>query len=449
MSEALAEWLAERFTEALTLFNDGHHSKAESLARQVLAAIPSHEGALRLIGLCALAQGRFKEAIAWLEESCRLPPLDADKSFALGVALKGDGRLDDAISRLREAHRQAPDRIDILVILANSLQDRGECAEGLEHYRLAARLAPNNPLVRYNLGLSLLMLGRFAEGWAESEWRWKAAGFDLEAVSFGAPLWRGESLIGKTILLWAEQGYGDSIMFCRYAEPLAAMGATVLLQAPRPLLPLLSALAGVRGLYAEGEKLPSFDFHAPLLALPGRFRTDLTNIPNRIPYLAAEAKTKAKWHDRLAGLTGRKIGLTWRGNPQHANDANRSMPPSLLQPLLSVEGVSWVGLQPDPGPGAPAIFNAGPDLSDWGETAGLVANLDLLVCVDSSTAHLAGAMGKACWLMLPFFPDWRWLLARDDSPWYPSMKLWRQTSPGDWPGVISDVRLALHRHLGR
>jgi hypothetical protein len=246
-------------------------------------------------------------------------------------------------------------------------------------------------------------------------------------------------------LLWAEQGFGDSIMFCRFVPILARLGLRVLLQAPKPLLPLFESLEGLSGLFAEGDPLPAYDAHAPLLAVPGKLRIGTSTIPSQTPYLGAKPASVQKWRERLAAFAGPRIGLCWRGNPHHANDANRSLSPGLLGPLLVAPEISWIAIQPDPGPNPPAIYNAGPDLADWGDTAGLLANLDLVISIDSSVAHLAGAMNRPCRLLLPYLPDWRWLLERSDSPWYPSLELFRQEKPGDWDGVMRRVDETLKR----
>lgn len=443
MTNPLLSWIETSYRDAVQAFSDGHHSLAAKLSRQVLAALPIHDGAMHLLGLCALRDGNNEEAAAWLLESLKSAPSDPQRRLALAMALKASGDIEGAILNLRLAAEKDPTSAQIRLNLANLLQDIGDFEDGLECYRQAALLAPDNAQLRYNLGLTLLTLGHFEEGWREAEWRWKAAGLDLDRVDFKAPAWTGDVRAGQTILLWAEQGLGDVLMFCRYVPLLAQRGMRVLLQAPRQLHPLLESLEGLAGLFAEGDPLPAYDFQLPLLAVPGRLKTSLATIPDQTPYLAAPRERIAAWKDRLSNFKGLKIGLSWRGNPAHANDANRSLNPSLLTPLLDMEGISWIGLQPDPGPNPPPIFNAGPEFQDWGDSAGLAANLDLMISVDSSAAHLAGALGLPCWLMLPFLPDWRWMRERADSPWYPSMTLWRQDRPGDWESLIRRLSSAL------
>ncbi|MFA6019614.1 MAG: tetratricopeptide repeat protein [Rhodospirillales bacterium] len=443
MTNPLLSWIETSYRDAVQSFSDGHHSLAAKLAHQVLAALPIHDGAMHLLGLCALQDGKNEEAATWLLESLKSSPSDPQRRLALAMALKAGGDIAGAILNLRLAAEQDPANAQIRLNLANLLQDTGDFDNGLDCYRQAALLAPDNAQLRYNLGLTLLTLGQFEEGWREAEWRWKAAGIDLDRVDFKAPAWTGEERPGQTILLWAEQGLGDVLMFCRYVPLLAQKGMRVLLQTPRQLHPLLRSLEGLDGLFAEGDPLPAYDVQLPLLAVPGRMKTGLATIPGHVPYLKPPLDRQAFWQERLSDVKGLKIGLSWRGNPAHANDANRSLTPSLLTPLLDMEGISWIGLQPDPGPHTPPIFNAGPDLQDWGDSAGLAANLDLTISVDSSVAHLAGALGLPCWLMLPFLPDWRWMLHRPDSPWYPNMRLWRQDGPGAWDGLIRRLSSAL------
>ncbi|MBF0168374.1 MAG: glycosyltransferase family protein [Alphaproteobacteria bacterium] len=443
MTDKLLTWADECYREAHAAFNQGLLKKAEGFARSLLAALPQHGGAALLMGLCALALGRHQEAVAWLDSCKDKVPEDGQRLAALGLARKGAGDLRGAIEALAVAASLMPLKAEVRVNLANLLQDCGEFEESLSIYRQAAALEPDNAQLRYNLGMTLLTLGRFEEGWTEAEWRWKAAGLDLERVDFQAPAWHGEEMGGRTLLLWAEQGLGDTIMFCRYVPMLAAKGIKILLQAPRILHPLLTSLKGLSGLYAEGDPLPPFDAHAPLLAVPGRMKTCLETIPGEAPYLHPPKDRQDFWRQELAGLEGLKAGLVWRGNPNHPNDVNRSLSPALLTPLLNIKGIDWMAIQPEVGAEAPPIANAGPRLTDWGDTAGLLANLDLVIAVDTSTAHLAGALARPCWLLLPALPDWRWMEKRTDSPWYPTMTLFRQESLGDWEGAVSRLGEAL------
>jgi hypothetical protein len=270
------------------------------------------------------------------------------------------------------------------------------------------------------------------------------------------PRWLGvESLKGKTILLQAEAGLGDTIQFCRYVRQVAARGARVLLEVQRPLLKVLANVEGVHKILPKGAKLPKFDYHCPLMSLPGAFNTIQKTIPADIPYLRSDAALATRWQKRLGKkeeTRKRRIGLVWSGNPAHANDSNRSVALSDLSPLL-LYNAEWVSLQKEVRPGDAdwlaghtEVRHFGEQLRDFADTAALIENVDLVIAVDTSVAHLAGAMGKPLWLLLPFNPDWRWLLKRDDNPWYPTARLFRQPAIGDWGSVIATVSRSLSKN---
>jgi len=255
------------------------------------------------------------------------------------------------------------------------------------------------------------------------------------------------AILGQTILLHVEQGLGDAIQFARYAPVIRALGAEVVLEAPRELMRLLAPLAraGVR-LVQRGQALPHFDLHCPLLSLPGAFGCDLDHVPAAVPYLTADAAAVAQWRDRLGGAGTLKVGLAWAGNPQHGNDHNRSFRPLAFKPLFAVPGVSFYSLQKQQRPGDAAdLAQLGPvrdlaaDLNDFSDSAAALTALDLLVAADTSIVHLAGALARPVWTMVPFSPDWRWLLQREDTPWYPSMRLYRQPRERDWGSVMRRV----------
>ena len=292
---------------------------------------------------------------------------------------------------------------------------------------------PDLAEAHWNLALALLATGDFERGWQEHEWRWRANVIGPEQ-SFRQPLWLGaEDLTGKTILLHNEQGLGDALQFVRYAPQVRQRGARVVLRVQRPLLSLMAGLAGADHVIAEGDALPEFDYHCPLLSLPLAFGTHLQNIPAGIPYLHPAADRLAKWQSILGERTAPRIGLAWSGNPAHKNDRNRSIALKQLLPLLSVPGVRFVSLQRDLREddaavlgNLPALVSIGAQLDDFADTAAAISLLDLVITVDTAVAHLAGALGKPVWVLLPFAPDWRWLLKREDSPWYPTARLFRQ-----------------------
>jgi hypothetical protein len=292
-----------------------------------------------------------------------------------------------------------------------------------------------------------LLLGEFHKGWNEFEWRWRWGDFPSQKRNFTQPLWVGkESLAGKTILLHSEQGLGDAIQFSRYARMVSALGARVILEAGKPLLSLFSTLSGVSQLVERGSPLPSFDFHCPLLSLPLAFKTQMDSIPSSTPYLLSDPERVSRWQSRLGAKYKPRVGLVWRGNPTHKNDRNRSI---LLSQLIKhlPDHCLYVSLQKEVRDTDKDvlgyrndIFQYGSELNDFSDTAAVCELMDIVISVDTSVAHLAGALGKEVWILLPYVPDWRWLLDRNDSPWYPTAKLYRQEVIGDWNGVLEKVK---------
>jgi hypothetical protein len=298
--------------------------------------------------------------------------------------------------------------------------------------------------------MTLLLLGRLAEGFAEYEHRLAPRPAHIP----GPPVWRGEPLEGWTILLHAEQGIGDTIQFVRYLPEVARRGAgRVLLAAPPTFARLLAGLPGLDALVRPEDRAEvRAHVHCPLLSLPHVLgTTTVETIPAPTPYLRAEPAALTRWRERLADLRGLRVGLVWAGNPRHQNDRNRSIAPERLAPLLRVRGVSWVSLQlgapverlREQAPEGAVLVDIAPELTDLAETAAAIVQLDLVVAVDTAVAHLAGALGRPVWVLLPAVPDWRWLLGREDSPWYSTMRLFRQQRAGDWDGVVARIAAAL------
>jgi Flp pilus assembly protein TadD len=431
----------------------GRPAKAEASYREALRLRPNYPEAYNNLGSALYDLGRLAEAEASYREALRLRPNIPDVHNNLGAVLNDLGRPAEAEASSREALRLRPNFPVAQYNLGSALYDLGRLAEAEASYREALRLRPNYLEAHHNLGHALLLAGRFEEGWKEYEWRWKL--LSSSARDFSAPLWRGEAIGDRTILLHAEHGLGDTLQFCRYA-PL--MGCRTILEVHAPLVRLLSRLSGVMQIVARGDRLPPFDLHCPLLSLPQAFSTTLDTIPAAIPYLSADPALAANWQARLVGLDGLRIGLVWAGGQrlnfpaQAAMDRRRSIALKALAPLGEVSGVSFVSLQKD-GPAAQAadpphgmmLHDFTTDLHDFEDTAALIANLDLVISVDTSVAHLVGALGKPVWLLNRFDTDWRWLLNRDDSPWYPTLRQFRQPSPGDWDRAVCAVRDALQR----
>jgi len=422
------------------------HVDAEASYRRVLALIPGHAQAHNNLGAALCEQRRFEEAAEHFRRATELRPGYAEAYANLAHALRAVGRPEEAQAACRQAITLAPGLAVAHLNLGLALQDTGRMDEALASFRRASALDPASAMAIACEGMLHLLRGNLAAGWEKYEARWKIG--DLPPRDFVQPQWRGEPLDGKTILLHAEQGFGDTIQFLRYLPLLAARGGNVVLEIQKPLVPIVTPTAGVKVL-ARGDPLPPFDVHCPLLSLPLAFATTLYRIPAEIPYLSAAPDRVAYWRVRLGSEGGLKVGIAWAGSPIHRNDRNRSIAVERLKPLLELAGARFFSLQAggrsadlaaiEPVP----VADLSAELTDFGETAAAVANLDLIICADTALAHLAGALGKAVWTMLPFAPDWRWLIARSDSPWYPSMRLFRQPRPGDWDGVVAAVRQAL------
>jgi hypothetical protein len=362
------------------------------------------------------------------------------------LALRDLDRLAEALASCERALAIDPGLADAHSNRGNLLRGLGRPDEALTSFRRALALRPDLPAAHYSHGQCLLLLGDLDSGWQECEWRWKDEQHANKAREFPQPLWLGgDALRGRTILLHAEQGLGDTLQFCRYASRVAALGAKVLLEVQPPLLSLLANLPDIAQLLPRGAALPDFDSHCPLLSLPLAFGTTLDTIPADMPYLRSDPSRVSAWRERLGAPARTRIGLAWSGSPAHGNDRNRSIPLAQMLALLDT-GAEFVSLQNEVRPADADVLTSRPDLrhfesalADFADTAALVETMDLIVTVDTSVAHLAGAMGKPVWVLLPFDPDWRWLLARTDSPWYPSATLFRQPRPGDWGSVLASL----------
>jgi hypothetical protein len=349
-------------------------------------------------------------------------------------------RFEEAEALCREALQQSPDDAETCRTLGNLFYAQRRLDETRRCYDAALERHPDDAGTRWNRAMLLLLQGQFVEGWKEYEWRWRRP--DARPRHFPQPAWDGQAIEGRRILIYSEQGLGDSIQFLRYLPMVEQAGGRVIFECHARLAKLLAGTPGMGEVIAGGVPLPEFDVHAPLLSLPRLFGTTLETLPSAVPYLAAPAAPVEAWRGRLAKMPSLRIGLAWAGNPRNPDDSNRSIPPSELEPLTRLPGVSWINLQKDAGPAdLPIHFLGGCD--DVTDTAALIANLDLVVSADTMVAHLAGALARPVWTLLPFAADWRWLLDREDSPWYPTMRLFRQPGPGRWKAVIEAVRNAI------
>lgn len=374
-----------------------------------------------------------------------------------GLALKALHRPGEALASFDKAIAIWPGHAEAHVNRGNVLRERHEFEAATAAYNRAIAIKQDYATAHVNRGIVSLLNGNFERGWADYEWRRRDPDsvHSREARRFSKPLWTGkELLVGKTILLHDEQGLGDTLQFCRYATLVSDQGATVIMGVQTPLRGLLSGLAGVTQVVAEGVALPDFDYHCPLMSLPLAFNTQLRTIPAPTGYLSANADMSAKWRARFSSNALPRIGLVWSGNAVHANDCHRSIP--LVELLRSLPAnFQYVSLQKDLRAGDelllrnhPSLLHVADQLSDFSDTAALCQCLDLVIAVDTSVAHLNGALGNKTWVLLPFNPDWRWLLQRGDSPWYPTMKLYRQSRPGDWQEVLARVSSDLAQTFG-
>ncbi len=436
----------QRLALCRALLADGRPAEVPSLAT-ALAADPALPPAPRaeahfLHGSALRALGQHDAAARALSLAVAADPSHAPAHANLGNALADLDRPRAAEAALREATRLDPTLAEAHVSLGHVLGERGADLEAIAACQRAIDLDPDLPAAHWNQGIAHLLAGRLEEGWARYEWRKRR--FPHAYTALPGPHWRGEPLAGRHILVLAEQGFGDAIQLARYLPLLAKRGARVSLRCARPLRPLLRQLDGVTVL--DDGPLPAHDLWADQMSLPGLFATTLDTIPGPHPYLRAHPALAASWRRRLP--PGRTTGLVWAGNPAHSNDRRRSLPPDAVSALAAACAPRLVGLQLGPRAGELAphrIPELGRALASYADTAAVLANLDLLVTVDTSAAHLAGALGVPTWLMLPNAPDWRWMRDRADSPWYPSMRLFRQERAGDWDGVVRQVTAALVR----
>ncbi len=426
-------------------------------------AVASYQQALRLnpdsarmhnnLGAALREQGKLDEAVACYHQALRLQPDFVEAHTNLGNVLQQQGKLAEAVACYQQALGLKPDHADVHMNLGNVLQLQGRLEEALASYQQALCLKPDNAEAHWNRALTWLLAGSFEQGWPEYEWRWQQKG--VARPCYQQPLWDGSPLEGRTILLHVEQGLGDTLQFIRYAPLVQERGGRVLLVCPATLVPLLSSCRGLEQLIPQGSPLPPFDVQAPLLSLPGLFRTTVHTVPAQVPYLFADPQLAARWRDRLATVQGLKVGIAWQGNPRHSRDRLRSMLLTEFEPLARVEGVRLISLQRGPGMEQLAALGGRFAVLDLGEldeatgtfmeTAAVLSNLDLVITCDTATAHLAGALGVPVWVALPFAPDWRWLRERADSPWYPTMRLFRQERWGDWAGVFQRLAEALQQ----
>jgi tetratricopeptide (TPR) repeat protein len=391
-------------------------------------------------------QGQLDQALRCYEQALRFRPDYAKAYINRGIALVAQGRLDEAVRNLERGAQLQPNLADSHSSLGVALAMQQRFDEAFACYERALALSPDHAEAAWNRSLLWLLLGDYRRGWPAYEARWNCKRTTL-LPAFTQPRWDGSPLAGRTILLYGEQGLGDTLNFIRYAPLVKARGGQVIVQCQNALLPILSRTSGIDQLIAWGATPPPFDVYSPLLSVPALVGTTVETIPAEVPYILPDPELVAHWRRQLAPIRGFRVGITWQGSPRHPWDRHRSVPLELFEPLARVEGVRLISLQKGAGSeqlralaGRFPVQSLGELLDETSgpfmDTAAVLANLDLVVCIDTALAHLAGAMGVPTWLALAFTPDWRWLLGREDSPWYPALRLFRQTKPGDWAGVF-------------
>jgi tetratricopeptide (TPR) repeat protein len=486
MNPVLAQ-LPAKFQRALALQNQGQLAKAQFVLEKIVKAQPKHLDALNLLGVIAAQTKNTRRAVQYFDKAIAVDPNNpaahcnrglalhelrqlnaaltsydqaiaikvdrADAHFGRGNVLKDLGQLEAALASYDQGIAIDPGHAEAYVNRGFVLKELGQLAAALSSYDRALAIKPGYVKAYCNRAFTLLLRADFENGWVDYEWRRKLEKSPVgEARASSAPLpeFSKDCLADKTVLLRSEQGLGDTLQFCRYADLVRGLGARVILEVPKPLLTLLSNLPGVSQLVAKGSALPEFDYEFPLMSLPLAFGTKLESIPSFTRYLDSDAAKVAQWRRRLGENPGQlRIGLVWSGSKTNYNDANRSILLADLIPYLPAE-CQYVGLQKDVRDADgkelecnPGVLNFADDQRDFSDAAALCECMDVVISVDTSVAHLAGALGKRTWILLPFNPDWRWLLDRADSPWYPAVTLYRQRNRGDWNDVLEQVRADL------
>ena len=478
----------------------GRFPEAERIYRQILEVQPNQVDARQLLGTIAYQTGKTEEAIAHYQqalalnpnyaevhnnlgaafwqlgnaeaaipayrEAVRLKPDYSDAYHNLGIALRHQKQTVEAIAAYRNAIALKPNYADAHTNMGLALREIGQLDEAIAHYQKSLEIRPNHPETHLYLAIALLLKGDFERGFAEYEWRWHQPGFSLGHYLHN--VWDGSPIEGKTILLRGEQGFGDAIQFIRYAPMVKARGCRVVVECQKPLARLLQTADGIDEIVVKGEALPYLDLQAALMSLPRLLGTTVDTIPNRVPYLGGEFARSPNRNFSLPEFElpastpqcaishpeypipelQLKVGIVWAGSPQNKTDEQRSCGLSHFLSLLELQGMTFYSLQKGPRTAdltdnIKNIISLDAQLNDFADTAAAILQLDLVIAIDTAVAHLAGALAKPVWVLLPYAPDWRWMLDRDDSPWYPTMRLFRQSQPGDWLQVFVEVREAL------
>jgi tetratricopeptide (TPR) repeat protein len=449
--------IGEAFRMAAEYETAKRFDDAERMLGHILKVAPNAPDPLHLMGVVAYRKGRVDEALELMERSLK-HGLDAPLHFRnICEVYRAVGRYDEALATGLRAVELNPADAASLVNLAIIHDDRREFDQAIRRSEEALRLDPNLPAAHFELATSCLALGQFERGWEEYEWRFKIAGAPPLLPQTDRPQWDGTPLGDQPLLLIGDQGYGDVIQFARYIDWARERCPNIVIAASKEMQPILKQW-DVPRLVDRWEQVQFIEAYCALSGLPRLAKTRLETIPADIPYLHADPALSRQWGERLAALAPasfRKVGIVWAGRPTHKNDRKRSMTLETFGPLAKIPGIALVSLQKGPSAsqisryfGRAPLLNMGPDVNDFGDTMAIIDHLDLVITVDTSVAHLAAAMGKPVWIMIACTNDWRWLLERTDSPWYPTVRLFRQTKPNEWDDVIQNVTTALRQRLG-
>ena len=426
----------------------------QAVLAQMPQHLPQHVEARINCGLAQAACGFSEQALTDFDAALALAPGHPGASYNRGVALIKLGRYEEAVSANDVALAVEPGHLTAWLNRGKALAQLNRYDEALASYGEVLAVKKDHADAHFNQALALLTQGKYQRGFRDYESRWRRTGMAPQK-SRGKPLWLGEyPLARKTVLLHAEQGLGDTVQFARYVPVLAAAGAKVVLEVQPELKTLMARLDGAPTVIARGEALPPFDVHCPLGSLPLALKTEPGTVPAAIPYLSASGAHLAKWSMQIGALPQPRIAIAWSGNSSHDNDRNRSIAFSRLAPLFDKSIASFISIQRDVRPDDAAALSAesrvthvGNELEDFADTAAVLALCDLVIAVDTAAVHLAGAMGRPVWVLVPFAPDWRWTLTGETTPWYPTARLFRQTALEDWDGVIERVGTELKRFV--
>lgn len=435
--------------------NQGSYTDAIQYYERALSINPNLLEARNNLGLSMMfGMSAIESAINCFQEVLKQDPQHPQALNNLGITLCHQGLFEEGILSYRKAINIKPDYTEALSNLACALRATGKIQEALKIYEEVLKQELSFAEAHNNYAMMLLSVGEFSKGLREYEWRWKTSQLKDAVRDFRRPLWQGEDLSGKTLLVYAEQGLGDTLQFCRFIPTIKRKNINILLEVPDSLARLAKTLKGVDKVIISGHDIPDFDYHCPMLNLPLALGTDINSIPSEIPYLSADANEIATFAKRMPANNRKRIGLVWSGNPRNHSfelssiDRQRSMPPQYLEPLFKIQNIDFYSLQKD-GPKTSNEFQLIDYMSechDFADTAALVSNLDLVISVDTSVVHLAGAIGKPVWLLNRYDGCWRWLHNRNDSPWYPLLRQFRQIKFGDWEDVIKRVAKELESY---